>query len=173
MAEEIVETPDLEETHEEEVVEEEKVELTKAEVDELRQKAGERDEFEKKNKQLFERAKKNTQAEKDGLSNKDLLFLAKTDIHEDDIEEVQDWAKFKKVSISEAYKQLKGTLDIRNEERKTADATSTKPGARGTTKTSPADVLSKAERGEVIETDEGMRDLFKARIDRKLNRNKK
>ena len=66
------------------------------------------------------------------LSTKDVLFLAKADIHEDDMDEVLEWSKFKKISVSDAFKQLKPTLDVRSEERKSAQVTQTK-GARGAT----------------------------------------
>jgi hypothetical protein len=61
------------------------------------------------------------------LTLKDQIFLSKADIHEDDIEDVLDWAKTKKVSVSEAYKQFKPMLEVRSEERKTAETSNISP----------------------------------------------
>lgn len=157
--EEPVEEQTVEETPEAPQTDEEKEQL-KAKVAEL----------ESKNKQLYERAKKQKEvAKEDGLSNKDVLFLAKADIHQDDLDEVLDWAKFKKVPVNEAYKQLKDTLDVRAEQRKTAAATQTRGSARGASKVSGEDLLTKAERtNEVPDTDEGMAELFKARLARRF-----
>jgi hypothetical protein len=98
------------------------------------------------------------------LSTKDVLFLAKADVHEDDVNELLEWAKFKKVSVQDAYKQLKGTLDVRAEERRTASMTNTKKSARGTSEVSGENLLAKAQKtGEVPETTEGLQALFMAR----------
>ena len=143
-----------------------------------------REELEKKAKassQNYERAKKAEEELKklkeskdeekptssDDLTNKDVIFLAKADIHEDDVDEVLEWAKFKKVSVSEAYKQMKTTLDVRAEERKTANATNTQQRTRGTSKTDGEDILQKAEStGEVPTSAKDMDKLAEARMAR-------
>jgi hypothetical protein len=129
------------------------------------------EDLKKKNSQLYARVKKEeTKAplQTDGLSSKDVLFLAKVDVHADDIDDVLDWAKFKKVSVTEAYKQLKGVLDVKAEERKTAAVTQTKGSPRGTTKITSEDLLQKAElSGEVPDTAEGLRQLVQARLARR------
>lgn len=105
----------------------------------------------------------------DGLSNKDVLYLAKADIHEDDLDEVLEYARFKKVPVNDAHKQYKAVLDIRAEERKTAAATAAgKGGARGASKVTGEDLLRKAEQtGEVPTDPDKMRELAEARIARK------
>lgn len=104
----------------------------------------------------------------ESLSNTDIIYLAKADIHDEDMNELLDWAKFKKITVKEAHKQLKGTLDVRAEQRRTAEATQTGRTQRGTTKVLGEDLLIKAETtGEVPETEEGMRALFMARQARK------
>lgn len=126
----------------------------------------EKADLESKNKQLFERTKKAAVPSKeiDGLSTKDVLYLAKADVHQDDIEDVLEWAKFKKISVADAHKHLKSTLDVRAEERKSASVSHTKGGARGTSKTSGTDLLRRAEQtGEVPDTTDGLNDLFEAR----------
>jgi len=159
-AEETAETPD-----------EETIELSATELADLRAKAEKSDDLEAKNKQLFERLKKEKQApsKTDGISNKDVLFLAKADVHSDDMDELLDWAKFKKVSVEEAHKQLKTTLDVRAEERRSAGAAHVKGGARGSSKVSGQDLLRKAEQtGEIPDTADGLHDLFAARMARRL-----
>lgn len=163
-APEVLETPEVEqETPVVPETDEEKENLRK-EVEDLK----------KKNSQLYARVKKEETREvkaplqTDGLSSKDVLFLAKVDVHADDIDDVLDWAKFKKVSVTEAYKQLKGVLDVKAEERKTAAVTQTKGSPRGTTKITSEDLLQKAElSGEVPDTAEGLRQLAQARLARR------
>ena len=68
------------------------------------------------------------------------------------------------ISIKEAYNRYKPVLDVRTEERTTAQVTNTKGGARGTNKISGEELLLKAERGAgVPDTDEGMKALAEAR----------
>lgn len=130
----------------------------------------EKAELESKNRKLYARLKSEdkkpepTQMNDQGISNKDLLYLAKADIHEDDLDEVLEWAKYKKVPIAKAYDDLKPMLQARSEERRTAAATQTRGGQRGTAKLDPEGILAKAEKtGEVPESAEGMQALFVAR----------
>jgi hypothetical protein len=106
------------------------------------------------------------------LPTSDLLYLAKSDINEEDIDEVRDWAKFKGVSIKEAHEQLKPTLLVKEEQRRTAQATQTRGGARGSSKITGEDLLSKAEKtGEIPTDDAGMKKLAEARLNRLRNNN--
>lgn len=161
-APEVLETPEGEAPKEEETIS-----LTKAEADELRRKASERDELESKNKQLFERAKvaEGKAKEKvDGLTVEDVLALQ--GVHEDDLSTIKEWADFKKVSLAEAKKSptVKQMLALNAEERRTAEATQTRGGARGGSKVSGEDLLAKAERGgDLPDSDEGMAALVAAR----------
>lgn len=165
----VLETGESTDTAAVETPEEEQVTLSKAEADELRRKADERDELEKKNKQLFERAKKKDAASpQDGLTNKDVLYLAKTDIHADDLDEVVEMARLKKVDVKQAHEFMAPILAKRAEERTTAQATHTRPSARGSSQESPEDFLMKAERGETVESNEGMQAIFQARAARRL-----
>lgn len=134
-------------------------------------------ELESKNKQLFERLKKAEKApttSNESLSNKDILFLAKVDIHEEDLDDVLDWAKFKKIPVNEAYKQMKPTLDVRTEERKTAQASSTRSGARAVEKTTGEDILKRVEKtGDAPQSEDELKALAEARFNRKLKANKR
>lgn len=82
---------------------------------------------EKAEKELKDLKAKQTTTEEtqSNLSDKDLLFLARTDIHEDNLDELKDWARFKKIPMSEAYKQLKPKFDTDAEIRKSAEVTTT------------------------------------------------
>ncbi len=103
------------------------------------------------------------------LSTKDVLYLAKADIHEEDLEEVTKQAKLQGITVSEAHKYMKPILDARNEERKTALATQTGRSQRGITKTTGEDLLAKAETtGEMPDDDEGMQKLATARLNKKV-----
>jgi len=165
---EVLETP--EETVEE-VIEEETLELSKEEIEVLKAKAAKADDLERKNKQLFERAKKQSIApQTDTLSAMDAVLLSKSDVEADDIEEVLGYAKYRKMTIAEALKDatLKAILNEKKEERQTAAATQTRGGARGSSKVSGIDLLTKAETsGEVPDTAEGMRAIAEARLARK------
>jgi len=102
------------------------------------------------------------QADKDGLSSKDVIFLAKTNINEEDVEEVTELAKLKKIPVSEAYNYLKPVLDVREEQRKTANATQTK-GGRPAVKTTPDELINRANQGNLPEDDAGIDALTAAR----------
>lgn len=139
-----------------------------------------------KNRQLYARAKKAEGFEQvDGkwvkkttepapapshdvtLSPKDVIALSK--VHDDDIDQVLEWSKFKGVSIAEALKDqtLASILSVNEETRKTAQATQTGRTARGATKATGEDLLRKAEQtGEIPDTDEGMRAIIEAKQQR-------
>ncbi len=145
-------------------------EVTAEEIAQLKAKAAKADELEGKNKQLFERLKKAEvkaplqEVKSDGLSTKDVIFLAKADIHEDDVSEVLDWAKFKGVTVSEAHKQLKGVLADRSEQRKTAETTNISNARRSTVKVTDETILEKASKGDLPDSDEGIERLVKAKM---------
>jgi len=133
---------------------------------------------EEQNKQLFNRAKKAEgfeevdgkwvkkpeakkepeaepaeQPKQERLSDADLIVLAKADIHQDDIPEVLEYAKFKKIPVAEALKSsvMKASLAEKEEQRKVADATSVKTSRRGSSKTSDEQKLADLEAGKLPE----------------------
>lgn len=139
-----------------------------------------------KNRQLYARAKKAEGFEQvDGkwvkkaqapatepsqdvtLSPKDVIALSK--VHDDDIDQVMEWAKFKGVSIAEALKDqtLSQILNVNEETRKTALATQTGRSGRASSKVSGEDLLRKAEQtGEIPTTEEGMAEIIRAKMAR-------
>jgi len=161
------------ETTEEEVeeVEEEEVEEDD-ELIALREKAAKVDELEAKNKKLYKRLKDEEEKEKQvvgGMSAKDFIALNDAKVTAEDFDEVQSFADWKNISITEALadKRLRTILKDNAEERRTAQATETK-SPRGVAKSSNEEVLLKAERtGEVPTTDEGVRALAEARMARR------
>lgn len=158
---EVLETPELE------------LEET-PELDEKDQKLAD---LEAKNKQLFERAKKAEELAKgkvepskdNNLSTKDQLALVQAQVRAEDLDEVVRIAKVLGLPVSDALNNstMKTILEARAEERRTAAATMTRGGARGTTAT-PEDILKKAElTGEVPSDDAGMKQLAEARLARR------
>lgn len=158
-----------------EVETEEAPELSKEEIADLKAKAAKAEELEKTNRQLFERAKKaeakKPEVQEGSLTPKDYLALTRAGVTDEDFDEVVRVAKILGKPIAEALsdKTLKSILSERADERKTANATHTKGGARGTAKVSDEDVLSKAERGEAVDD---MTAIFRARQQRILGKRK-
>jgi hypothetical protein len=99
------------------------------------------------------------------LPQSDLIAILKADVAEEDIQEVSDYAKLKGITISEALKSsvVKAILSEKNEERTTANATSTGNARRGSVKPNPAQLLENANKGVMPETDEEMETLIRAR----------
>jgi hypothetical protein len=127
------------------------------------------------NKKLFARAKKAEGFEfKDGkwvkpvvdkkpetkvepsqeLSAKDALLLAKANVDLEDVDEVIDFAKYRKITIAEALQNntLRAILTDSQEKRKTALATQTS-GTRKTTTPSLEALTEKAQKGELSESE--------------------
>lgn len=121
-------------------------------------------------KEMKEKLKGVVPSNEPTLSPKDLLALNEASVSSEDFDEVVRVAKLLDKPIHQALKDttLKTILETRVSERKTAAATQTR-SARGATKVTGEDLLLKAERtGEVPDTDEGMQELFKARLARKF-----
>lgn len=87
----------------------------------------------------------------DGLSPKDLYALTAAQVHIDDFDEVVKAAKLLGKPIADAVKDpvVKGILAGRAEERKTAEATSTKPARPSQKKPDANEILRKASQGEI------------------------
>lgn len=141
------------------------------------------------NKQLFARAKKaegfvledgkwvkKPQADPDPkpdlepkkeLSFEDTYSLIEAKVPRQDIQEVQDYASLKGISVEEALKTgiIKTLLKENQEERKIAEATNVSTSRRQTSKDSPDEILEKAQAGkELPDTDDGIEQLVKASL---------
>lgn len=161
-----------------EVLETPEIELELEETPELDEKDQKLADLEAKNKQLFERAKKAEELAKgkvepsqdNNLSTKDQLALVQANVSVDDLDEVVRISKVLGLSVADSLQDstMKTILEARAEERRTAAATITRGGARGTNVTAE-DILRKAETtGEVPTTDEGMKQLAEARMARRI-----
>jgi hypothetical protein len=103
------------------------------------------------------------------LSTEDLYALVEAKVPQEDISEVKEYARFKKISIGEALKSsiVRTTLEENAEKRKTAGATNTGTARRGTSKVSGEYLLKRAEeKGELPESDADMDRLIEARLKR-------
>lgn len=100
-----------------------------------------------------------TSKKEDGeLSSKDIIAITKSGVHDDDLDEVLDYAKYKKISVGEALKSnvIVTLLKEKEEQRKTASASNTGTARRGSVKVSDEDIVSKLEKGEVPEDAEAL-----------------
>lgn len=133
-------------------------------------------ELEEKNRKLFARAKK---AEEDAkrtpppsepanqsMSLADASALLKADVHEDDIERVEKFARDEGVSIRAALKsdELKAILDVRSEKRTTAAAANTSNVRRGPSKVTDETLLSNARAGKIPESEDDIARLVEAQF---------
>lgn len=87
------------------------------------------------------------------LSTKDIYALNQANVHIDDIDEVVEYAKFKKISVLEALQSdvIKTTLANKLEFRKTSEVTNTGAARKGATKKSDDVLLSNLSKGEIPE----------------------
>lgn len=87
------------------------------------------------------------------ITIKDQQALLRNNVHEDDIDEVVEYAAFKKISVSEALKSdvIKTTLSNKAEFRKTAETSNTSSAKKGASKVSDDTLVSKLSKGEVPE----------------------
>jgi|AntRauTorckE6833_2_1112554.scaffolds.fasta_scaffold02486_6 hypothetical protein len=96
---------------------------------------------------------KSSSSEEKDLSQKDLISIIKNDVHEEDIEEVKDFADLKNISVTEALDSitLKTILSEKKENRQTAQATHTGKTKSKGAKVSDSELLRKADKGEFPE----------------------
>ena len=99
------------------------------------------------------------------LTSIDTIAIMRANVPEDDITDVVEYAQFKKISVSEALKSstVKNILAEKEEQRTVAQATNTGAARRGTSKVSDEALAQKAYKGELPESDEDIRRLYKAR----------
>lgn len=116
-----------------------------------------------------EKAKKEDKGDKENLSLSDIRALS--DVHDEDVQEIVDYAKFKGVTIAEAKKTsaMQNYLSTQAEERRTAAVADTRGGQRATTINNTV-ILEKAKRGELSEKEEDIDKLVEARMEAKLKK---
>ena len=99
-----------------------------------------------------------------GLSQDDVIYVAKAPIHEEDIKDVINYAKKMGVSVKEAHSFFKPILKERDEQRKTAELTHVKGSPRSVTKDTPDTLVARANKGEEIDPSQ----LASARMQQKI-----
>ncbi len=108
-------------------------------------------------------------ADTTGLSTKDILALSKANIDDEDLDEVLDYASYKKLPIHEALKSsiLKATLAEKAELRKSAQAVNTGATRRASGQVSDERILADARKGALPESDEDIARLARMRLQKK------
>jgi hypothetical protein len=98
------------------------------------------------------------------LSLKEQLAIVKADVNPEDIDEVIDFASYKKISVIDALKHpvVKNLLQEKDEFRKSAKASHTS-NKRPSGKVTDETILQNASKGVLPESDEDMERLFNAR----------
>lgn len=101
----------------------------------------------------------------DGLSPFDLIAVAKANLDEEQLKEAMDYAKYKKISISEALKtpQVKATIALIEENNKVAQASAVGNGRRGASQISDDLLLANASKGNLPESDADLARLVRLR----------
>jgi len=107
--------------------------------------------------------------EDSGLSIVDTIALTKSNIDADDIGEVIEYSRFKKISVSEALKSsaLKAILAEKNEKRTVAQASHSGTSRRSSSKLSDDSILNNAKNGILPESDEDFERLAELRMNKK------
>ncbi len=118
------------------------------------------------------REKKPEQADKKfSLSHTDIIAAVKSDLEDEDIETVNDYAALKNISFKEALSSnvIKSVIAERKEERKTAEASSTGNKRSGSRSKSGEDLLQEARSGKAV-SDGDVSKLVDARFQSKIKR---
>lgn len=99
------------------------------------------------------------------LSPKDLYALMQAGVSEDDIDEVTEFAGFKKISVAEALKHdvVKTILSNKKEFRKTAEVTNATPSRKGVAKVTDDVLTANLSKGIIPENADEAERLFWAR----------
>lgn len=117
----------------------------------LAQKEKERADNLKIRAEKAERLAKATPKAQESVASRDLIALMNAKVHEDDISEVEDYAKYRGISIAEALKtnMVKTILAEKAEQRNVAIATNTGPARKGSVKLSDDTLLKNASEGKL------------------------
>lgn len=141
-------------------------------VDTLRSKLAKAEELANNYKVRAEKAEKGKKAapQADGLTTSDILAITRAQINEEDLDEVLEYAKFKKTSISEALKSsiLRATLSEKAEERTSAQAVNTGGGRRANNgAVSDERLMADASKGILPESDADIARIARLRLKNK------
>lgn len=100
------------------------------------------------------------------LPTKDMIAIMNARVPEDDIDEVLEYAKYRKMSVPDILKDsiMKSTLELRAEERKTAASSNTGNQRRGSYKVNDETLLENAKKGNFPVDDADIKRLVKLRF---------
>jgi len=153
------EIADLSDEDKETAIKTKKSELLDIEIKTLAEKAdkvSKAEEIANNQKKRAEKAEqelknKKPDANKIELTTKDTIALMNAKVHEDDIDDVVDYAKYKGISVTEALKSsvVKSSLAEKEEQRKTALAIQTGNKRPTNQKVSDQELVEKANKGEL------------------------
>ena len=164
----------LEEEEQNRLIADKKAEVIKTEFSSLQEKADKAEEVAKNQKIRAEKAEAAAKKpkgddtpkneEKPNYSLKDIRALS--NVHDDDVERVEKFAKDEGITVAEAMKNsdLQAILRNRGEKRKTAEVAHTGGSRGGSSKTSDEKILDDFEKGILPETDEDIDRLTKAQM---------
>lgn len=110
------------------------------------------DNYKKRAEKAEKKAKEvKTEATKVELSQTDVIALAKSDIHEEDIERVTKFAQMEGISVKDALsnEDMKAILERRSEARKAAAASNTSANKGGAVNVSGDSLLENARSGKL------------------------
>lgn len=140
--------------------EDDQPEESNKEVEELQKKANLADNYKKRAEKAEIKLKKFENQPKEDLSSDDILALAKANLHDEDIAEVREWAKFKSIPVKEALNDpmMKSSIAQREIDRRNAEAANTK-GRTGDSKRDAEVIRQRAEQGDLPESDEDIAKL--------------
>lgn len=101
---------------------------------------------------------------KNELSLKDIRALQ--DVHDDDVDQVTDYAKFKSISVAEAKKDpvIQSFLKTKTEERKIAEATNVAGAKKGVSSKNPSELAQKFYENDENLTEEQRVEVVRARL---------
>jgi hypothetical protein len=99
------------------------------------------------------------------LNQSDFLALVRNNVHEEDVEDIVDYAKLKGISIREALNSpiVKTIIGDKQEARKTAETASVKTSRRGQAGLSDEELLANASKGIIPESASDIQRLNKLR----------
>lgn len=100
------------------------------------------------------------------LTVKDGFALAKANVNDEDVDDVLEYARFKKITVADALKStvVKSMIAEKEEFRQSQNASTVTTTRRATPKVTDDTILENARKGKVGESEDDIRALFRARM---------
>lgn len=149
---------------EEETQEEESEDNTESELEAKDKKIKELEDLiaRKKKESKQPKEEKIQEASNSDLSQKELYTLMRNNVHEEDVDEVVEYAKLKNIGVDDALQSsvIKAILIDKEETRKTAEVSNTGNTRKGSTSKDADSLVGKARKGTLPESKEDMVKVF-------------